>query len=107
MTPADFMKLLADHTRLTSIVMLRDGARCVCDLTDVMDVSQPKLSRHLAILREAGVVVTEKRGQWVFYSLSPDLPDWTLGLVESACQAMMAVFPDLINPTSEAPSGCC
>ncbi|MFW6060000.1 MAG: ArsR/SmtB family transcription factor [Phycisphaeraceae bacterium] len=63
-------RALADPTRLRVLNLLRDGERCVCELVDVIGGPQPKISRHLAHLREAGLVVSRRRGQWIYYRLA-------------------------------------
>lgn len=78
MTPLNLMKLLADDTRLSSVMLLLNGPLCVCDLMEALQESQPKVSRHLALLREGGLVESEKRGQWVYYSLASELPAWVI-----------------------------
>ncbi len=64
---------LADPVRLSIVRQLAacDGI-CACDFTDLTDVSQPTVSHHLRVLREAGVVTSERRGSWVYYRLAPD-----------------------------------
>ena len=62
---------LADEKRLRILDLLRGGELCVCDLVNELDVSQPLLSFHLRILREAGLVSDRKDGRWVHYSLVP------------------------------------
>jgi len=64
---------LADPVRLAIVRQLAacDGI-CACDFTDVTDVSQPTVSHHLRVLREAGVVTSERRGSWVYYRLAPE-----------------------------------
>ena len=64
---------LADPVRLSIVRQLAacDGV-CACDFTDVADVSQPTVSHHLRVLREAGVVTSERRGSWIWYRLSPE-----------------------------------
>ena len=49
---------------------------CVCELTQALDESQPKISRHLANLRRERLLVDRRQGQWVFYRLNPELPAW-------------------------------
>lgn len=72
-----FSKALADETRLRIIMLLAgQGELCVCDLTEILEISQPKISRHLAILRESGLLHGRKSGLWVYYSLHQNLPDW-------------------------------
>ena len=63
---------LSDETRLTVLEMLRDGERCVCDLQDSLDAAQSRLSFHLKVLKEAGLVVDRKEGRWSYYTLVPD-----------------------------------
>ena len=65
---------LADPTRLGILHELAGSAEvCACDFTSCCDVSQPTVSHHLKVLREAGVVVSERRGNSIFYRISPDL----------------------------------
>jgi ArsR family transcriptional regulator len=65
---------LADPTRLEILRELAGSAEvCACDFTDCCAVSQPTVSHHLKVLREAGVVVAERRGNSIFYRISPDL----------------------------------
>jgi|SRR5688572_18382141 ArsR family transcriptional regulator len=62
-------KALADETRLAIVAVLRDGECCVCDLNDAVEVSQPLLSFHLRVLKEAGLITDRRDGRWVYYSL--------------------------------------
>ncbi|SDE62975.1 ArsR family transcriptional regulator [Fontibacillus panacisegetis] len=66
------LKLLADRTRLTILTLLKDGERCVCDLVDILQTTQPNISQHLRKLKDAGLVQESRRGQWAYYSLSVD-----------------------------------
>ncbi|MEK9713306.1 MAG: metalloregulator ArsR/SmtB family transcription factor [Thalassolituus sp.] len=107
MTPVCLMKLLADETRLSATVLLLSGPKCVCDLTEALGVSQPKLSRHLAILRDAELVTTEKKGQWVYYSLTPSLPQWAISIIQTLqapSQEASGIHPQYFTGES---SGCC
>jgi ArsR family transcriptional regulator len=63
-------KALSDETRLRIVALLSHGELCVCHLEDALDLSQPKVSRHLAILRMAGVVDHRREGTWVYYRLA-------------------------------------
>lgn len=90
-TPVELMKALADETRLTSIVLLLEAPMCVCDLMAQLALSQPKVSRHLALLRDVGLVTTERRGQWVYYSVANNLPAWVIN-----------TFAELREPTLQA-----
>jgi DNA-binding transcriptional ArsR family regulator len=73
---AAVFRALADPTRVQMLRMLADAgaALCVCDLTAAFEQSQPTISHHLAKLREAGLVHSEKHGIWAFYSLREDMP---------------------------------
>ena len=70
-------RMLADPTRLRILMLLqREGELCVCELTHALDLSQPKISRHLAHLRESGLLLAERHGQWMYYRTDPSLPEW-------------------------------
>lgn len=63
---------LADPTRLAIVRQLATGVEtCACDFSSCCDVGQPTVSHHLRVLREAGAVTAERRGQWIFYRLDP------------------------------------
>jgi len=65
---------LADPTRLAIVRELADSTEvCACDFGSCCDVSQPTVSHHLKVLREAGVIVGERRGTWIMYRLAPDV----------------------------------
>ncbi|WP_417567148.1 metalloregulator ArsR/SmtB family transcription factor [Marinobacter sp.] len=75
--PVAVFKALADDFRLAALLMIRSEEQlCVCELTEAFDAPQPKVSRHLATLREVGLLATERRGQWIYYSLHPGIPPW-------------------------------
>lgn len=82
---SEVLKALADPTRLEIVAILRDATDpvCVCDLTSTFDLSQPTLSHHMARLRQAGLIESEKRGIWAFYRLRPDLPGHVKRFVEA------------------------
>ena len=63
-------RALADPTRVAIVNRLAGaGEVCVCDITDAFDLGQPTISHHLKVLREAGLVESERRGKWVYYRL--------------------------------------
>jgi ArsR family transcriptional regulator len=66
----DFFKTISDETRLRILALLSVQEICVCNLCAIMDESQPKISRHLAKLRDVGYVRDRRQGQWIFYYLS-------------------------------------
>ena len=68
------LSALADPTRLAIVRELAaSNETCACDFTATCDVGQPTVSHHLRVLREAGVVTSERRGQWIYYRLAPDV----------------------------------
>ncbi|MGH2474470.1 MAG: ArsR/SmtB family transcription factor [Candidatus Limnocylindrales bacterium] len=70
------LSALADPTRLAIVRQLAiDSETCACDFTACCDVAQPTVSHHLRVLREAGVVTSERRGQWIYYRLTPDVSE--------------------------------
>ena len=82
MEPEHLFSLLSDPTRLRALMLIQaEGELCVCELTFALGESQPKVSRHLALMRDAGLVEARRDGTWMFYRLSPGLPDWTSALL--------------------------
>ena len=76
--PVDFdraarlFQALSDPTRLALIDRLRAGERCVCELQDALDAAQSRLSFHLRVLKEAGLVTDRREGRWSYYTLTPE-----------------------------------
>ena len=65
----NIFKALAEETRLRIIRLLENGELCVCDIVTALDMVQPKVSFHLAVLKEAGFIKDRKQGKWTHYSL--------------------------------------
>ena len=89
---------LSDRTRLTILHRLRFGERCVCDLTDALDAAQSRLSFHLKVLKEAGLVNDRREGRWTYYTINPDGFGQAAEFLEG-----LASEPS----PSERRSGCC
>ena len=86
-----FFHLLSDETRLRCLMLMQqEGELCVCELVHALDVIQPKISRHLAALRDAGIVIDRRQGQWIYYQINPDLPFW-------ACQILEATVGEAVD----------
>ncbi|TPE48581.1 metalloregulator ArsR/SmtB family transcription factor [Maribrevibacterium harenarium] len=84
MNPIQFYKCLADDTRLRCLLLIQaEGELCVCELMAALKESQPKISRHLAQLRQCGILSDRRQGQWVFYRLAPTLPTWALEVLQT------------------------
>jgi len=77
------MKALADPTRVTMLAALSkaDGPICICDFTAGLGLSQPTISHHIARLKAAGLVESEKRGIWIYYRLRDKMPTETRKLL--------------------------
>ena len=94
---AQLFHALSDQTRLAILQRLRFGERCVCDLTDALDAAQSRLSFHLRVLKDAGLVTDRREGRWTYYTLNGE------SLAEAA---------ELVGEIASAPSaaerrGCC
>jgi ArsR family transcriptional regulator len=72
---ATTIKALSDETRLRVVKLLEGGELCVCELMEVLDMSQPRISRHLSVLKNAGLVDDRREGKWVYYSLCNETED--------------------------------
>lgn len=87
--PVQLFKILSDDTRLSIILLLKEaGEMCVCDICAATSESQPKISRHMAILRDVGLVLDRREGKWVHYRLSPHMPAWAAEIIDTAWQCM-------------------
>nr|WED68860.1 metalloregulator ArsR/SmtB family transcription factor [Pectobacterium colocasium] len=87
--PVQLFKILSDETRLSIILLLREaGELCVCDICSATVESQPKISRHIAILRESGLVLDCREGKWIHYRLSPHMPAWAAETISTAWQCL-------------------
>jgi ArsR family transcriptional regulator len=85
--PARLFKCLGDETRLILMLLIRrEEELCVCEMTHALEESQPKVSRHLAQLRNCGLLSDRREGQWVYYRLTPALPDWIEDVLKAAQQ---------------------
>lgn len=87
-SPPTLFKCLADATRVRlTLLILREGELCVCELIHALDDSQPKISRHLAQLRNCGLLLDRRQGQWIYYRINPALPAWVTQVLDTTLQA--------------------
>ena len=85
---------LADETRRRILaLLLTRGELCVCDLFGVLDLPQPKVSRHLAVLRDAALLTSRKQGTWVHYRLNPDMPLWAAQVLSAMADGVVRLEP--------------
>lgn len=94
MTPETLFQTLSDPTRLRILALLtaRDEL-CVCDLTQVLNLSQPMISRHLAQLRAATLVSDRRDGVWIHYRLHPSLPTWAQTVLQATLDGVARTEP--------------
>lgn len=105
LTSLQLFKNLSDETRLGIVLLLREmGELCVCDLCCALEQSQPKISRHLAMLRESGLLLDSKRGKWVHYRLSPHLPSWAAQVIEQAWRSQQDEIQAVARKLAQANS---
>ncbi|WP_240615601.1 metalloregulator ArsR/SmtB family transcription factor [Alteromonas facilis] len=103
MSPLPFFKSLADETRLLIVLLINNvGEACVCELMLALAMEQPKISRHLAELRKAGVVLGERRGKWVYYYINPSLPDWAKEVVHNTAVNNIAFYSSALQALENA-----
>lgn len=92
--PTLLFSLLSDNTRLRCLALLqKKGELCVCDLTGTLDMVQPKISRHLALLRKAEIVSDRRDGLWIYYRLHPKLPAWAKHVIETTVDTLQRQEP--------------
>ena len=90
MDPTALFAALGQPSRLRCMLLLvRHGELCVCELTHALDLSQPYVSRHLALLRDEALVVARRAGQWIYYRLHPDLPPWAGELLATTAHGVL------------------
>lgn len=93
-TPEEFFRALADATRLRCLLLLvGHDELCVCELMHALHETQPKVSRHLATLREAGIVLDRRDGLWIHYRLNPRLPAWARQVLTVTARAGVNAEP--------------
>ena len=87
-------RMLADSTRQRTLMLLQEhGELCVCELTHALNLSQPKISRHLAHLRESGLLLAQRNGQWMYYRINTELPDWAQAILQHALAGSAGTEP--------------
>jgi ArsR family transcriptional regulator len=103
--PQAFFEALSDPIRRRILaLLLSHDERCVCDLNAVLAEPQPKVSRHLAVLRESGLVLARREGVWMHYRLHPELSAWALRVLWHMKEGLPAeaAVPDQTCPTCVA-----
>lgn len=92
--PDSLFSSLGNDTRLRSLMLLlRHDELCVCELTHALGLAQPHVSRHLALLRESGLVADRREGLWVHYRIHPDLPEWVRRVLQDTFAGVVERSP--------------
>jgi ArsR family transcriptional regulator len=99
-------KALADRTRLRLINLIGDSEVCVCFFVAILRSSQPKISRHLAYLRRAGVVAARREGKWMHYRLA-EPPDKHAAHIFREVRASLAEHPEFQRDREQLLQVCC
>lgn len=100
---AKVFKALGDPVRLRLLSMIASqagGEVCVCDLTPAFDLSQPTISHHLKLLRQAGLIDCERRGTWVYYWLLPEMTDRLAGILTRPAGELLPARPGTAGAAS-------
>lgn len=97
---AQLFHALSDATRLGILEKLRSGEQCVCDLQDDLDAAQSRLSFHLRVLKEAGLVSDRKEGRWSYYSIVPQA-------LTEVHDLAVRLQPSKLRVLARANGGCC
>ena len=109
--PEALLAAVAEPTRLRLLAMLGPGESCVCDLVGALDLPQPLVSRHLGVLRRAGLVAARRQGLWMHYSLAEPRSEGHAKLLDAlaALQADIPKVQGLVRRCSalRAGRGCC
>jgi ArsR family transcriptional regulator len=104
--PAILFKTLSDPTRLRLLNLLAGGETCVCELTDTLGVVQPKVSRHLAQLKRAGLVDARRNGKWIHYRWAQH-GDPLVGYVLAGLRKWMTKNQAMIGERRRRKKVCC
>ncbi|MDB2705556.1 metalloregulator ArsR/SmtB family transcription factor [Pseudomonadota bacterium] len=109
-----FFSVLSHPMRLRSLVLIQQtGELCVCELTYVLALAQPVISRHLAQLKHAGLLLSRRQGLWIYYRVNAELPEWVKQLIEVTTSGVASTSPymdDLakLKSMSDRPNqNCC
>lgn len=99
-------RALADPTRLRLLNLIADREICVCYFVEILGISQPKISRHLAYLRNAGIAAARREGKWMHYRLAVP-KDRAAATVLRETLAQLRERPDLRRDVARLGSACC
>src|ERR1700688_1765448 len=99
-------RALSDPTRLRLLNLIADREICVCYFVEILGISQPKASRHLAYLRKAGIVASRRDGRWMHYRLAMPQDDGAAGILRETLNHFRA-RPEMRRDIAKLSSACC
>ena len=105
--PSVFFSALSNDVRLRCLMLLAaEEELCVCEFTHALGLAQPAVSRHLALLREAGIVLDRREGLWIHYRLHPELTQWATQVLQTTAHGIsaQAPFADDLKVLADMPS---
>jgi len=109
----DVYSVLSHPMRLRALILIKqDDELCVCELTHSLELAQPVISRHLAQLKEAGLLQSRRQGLWIYYRINNDIPEWVTRLIQITSDGVASTSPykdDLValNKMSDRPNQTC
>lgn len=109
----DVYSVLSHPMRLRALILIKQvGELCVCELTHSLDLAQPVISRHLAQLKEAGILRSRRQGLWIYYSINVEIPQWVDQLIQVTTNGIASSSPyqdDLkaLHDMSDRPNQAC
>lgn len=107
MEATQFFKCLSDETRLRTVLLIfHETELCVCELTQALQVTQPKISRHLALLKQSGVLSDRRQSQWIFYHINENLPSWAVKVISTIAndhKTLLQPIFDNLNQMGDRP----
>jgi ArsR family transcriptional regulator, arsenate/arsenite/antimonite-responsive transcriptional repressor len=99
-------RALADFTRLRLLNLIADREICVCYFVEILGISQPKISRHLAYLRRAGIVAVRRQGRWMHYRLAAP-QDAVASAILKETLSHLRQMPEMCRELAKLDSACC
>ena len=90
----EFFKVLADETRLRCLALIYENRElCVCELIHALDLPQSKISRHLSLIKLNKLIIDRREGQWVLYSLHPDISTFKDNIIKTSIKELIDKSP--------------
>jgi ArsR family transcriptional regulator len=104
--PDSLFGIFSDSTRLRALMLIQsEGELCVCELTFALNEIQPKVSRHLALMRDAGIVESRREGTWIHYRINPSLPEWSKEIIGHVHVQLKGLSRQKASGPNEQPPG--